>query len=105
MATYLYYDTVRLNKAAGGVLNVSEVLLRHMRMSRDDRVEPVSERHPRIYALAQRLKISRFVLDTLLYNFHYLRAAHGRAAVLGVSQLLPAGDAVRAASRFDRHRP
>ncbi|SDZ09583.1 Glycosyltransferase involved in cell wall bisynthesis [Variovorax sp. YR634] len=74
MATYLYYDTVRLNKAAGGVLNVSEVLLRHMRMSRDDRVEPVSERHPRIYALAQRLKISRFVLDTLLYNFHYLRA-------------------------------
>ena len=74
MATYLYYDTVRLNKAAGGVLNVSEVLLRHMRMSRDDRVEPVSERHPRIYALAQRLKISRFVLDTLLYNLHYLRA-------------------------------
>lgn len=39
MATYLYYDTVRLNKAAGGVLNVSEVLLRHMRMSRDDRIE------------------------------------------------------------------
>jgi glycosyltransferase involved in cell wall biosynthesis len=74
MATYLYYDTVRLNKAAGGVLNVSEVLLRHMRMSRDDRVEPVSERHPRIYALAQRLKISRFVLETLLYNFHFLRA-------------------------------
>ncbi|WP_432731849.1 glycosyltransferase [Variovorax sp. W6] len=73
MATYLYYDTVRLNKAAGGVLNVSEVLLRHMRQSPDDRVVPVSERHPRLFALAQRLKISRFVLDTLLYNFHRLR--------------------------------
>jgi len=73
MATYLYYDTVRLNKAAGGVLNVSEVLLRHMRLAPDDRVVPVSERHPRLFALAQRLKISRFVLDTLLYNFHRLR--------------------------------
>ena len=73
MATYLYYDTIRLNKAAGGVLNVSEVLLRNMRLSRDDRVEAVSERHPRIYAAAQRLKLSRFVLDTLLYNFHCLR--------------------------------
>jgi glycosyltransferase involved in cell wall biosynthesis len=74
MAAYLYYDTVRLNKRAGGVLNVSEVLLRHMRLAPDDRVEPVSERHPRLFALAQRLKISRFVLDTLLYNFHRLRA-------------------------------
>ncbi|HEX7867575.1 MAG TPA: glycosyltransferase [Variovorax sp.] len=74
MATYLYYDTVRLNKGAGGVLNVSEVLLRHMQLSREDRVEPVSARHPRLFALAQRLKISRFVLDTLLYNFHRLRA-------------------------------
>ncbi|RUR66232.1 glycosyltransferase [Variovorax guangxiensis] len=74
MAAYLYYDTVRLNKAAGGVLNVSQVLLRHMRLSPDDRVVPVSERHPRLFALAQRLKISRFVLDTLLYNFHRLRA-------------------------------
>jgi glycosyltransferase involved in cell wall biosynthesis len=73
MAIYLYYDTVRLNKAAGGVLNVSEVLLRHMRLSQDDRVEPVSERHPRLFALAQRLKINRFILDTLLYNFHCLR--------------------------------
>lgn len=74
MAAYLYYDTVRLNKAAGGVLNVSEVLLRHMRLSRDDHVEPVSERHPRLFALARRLNISRFVLETLLYNFHRLRS-------------------------------
>ncbi|MDP9600965.1 UNVERIFIED_ORG: glycosyltransferase involved in cell wall biosynthesis [Variovorax paradoxus] len=73
MATFLYYDTIRFNKAAGGVLNVSEVLLRHMRLSPEDRVEPVSEQHPRLFALAQRLKISRFVLDTLLYNFHRLR--------------------------------
>ncbi|NVM87906.1 glycosyltransferase involved in cell wall biosynthesis [Variovorax sp. SG517] len=73
MAAFLYYDTIRFNKAAGGVLNVSEVLLRHMRLSPEDRVEPVSERHPRLFALAQRLKISRFVLDTLLYNFHRLR--------------------------------
>jgi glycosyltransferase involved in cell wall biosynthesis len=74
MATYLYYDTVRLNKASGGVLNMSEVLLRHMRLSRDDRVESVSERHPRLFALAQRLRLSRFVFETLLYNFHRLRA-------------------------------
>ncbi|MDN6885036.1 glycosyltransferase [Variovorax sp. CAN2819] len=74
MATYLYYDTVRLNKAAGGVLNVSELLLRHLRLAPDDRVVPVSERHPRLFALAQRLKISRFVLETLLYNAHRLRA-------------------------------
>jgi glycosyltransferase involved in cell wall biosynthesis len=74
MAAYFYYDTVRFNKAAGGVLNVSEVLLRHMRLSQDDRVEPVSERHPRLFTLAQRLKVSRFVLDTLLYNVYRLRA-------------------------------
>lgn len=72
MATYLYYDTIRLNKGAGGVLNVSEVLLRNMRLSRDDRIEAVSERHPLVYAMAQRLRLSRFVLDTLLYNFHRL---------------------------------
>jgi glycosyltransferase involved in cell wall biosynthesis len=72
MATYLYYDTIRLNASAGGVLNVSEALLKNMRGSPDDRVQPVSERHPRIYAAARRLKISRFVLDTLLYNFHLL---------------------------------
>jgi glycosyltransferase involved in cell wall biosynthesis len=70
MATYLFYDTIRLNAAAGGVLNVSEVLLENMRRSPDDRVQPISERHPRIYGAARRLKISRFVLDTLLYNFH-----------------------------------
>jgi glycosyltransferase involved in cell wall biosynthesis len=73
MATYLYYDTIRLNKGTGGVLNMSEVLLRHMQLSRDDRVEAVSERHPKLYALAERLKISRFIFDTLLYNFHRLR--------------------------------
>jgi glycosyltransferase involved in cell wall biosynthesis len=84
MATYLYYDTIRLNKAAGGVLNVSEVLLRNMRLSRDDRVEAVSERHPRIYAAAQRLKLSRFVLDTLLYNFHRLRALLAGERVVSV---------------------
>lgn len=73
MATYLYYDTLRLNRSAGGVLNVSEVLLRNMRLSRDDRIEAVSERHPRLYEAARRLKLSRFLLETLLYNFHALR--------------------------------
>lgn len=72
MATYLFFDTIRLNKGAGGVLNVSEVLLRNMRLSHEDRVQPVSERHPRLYALAQKLRISRFLLDTLLYNMHLL---------------------------------
>ncbi|RIX84823.1 glycosyltransferase [Acidovorax cavernicola] len=70
MATYLFYDTIRLNASAGGVLNVSEVLLQSMRGLPDDRVQPVSERHPRLYAAARRLKISRFLLDTLLYNVH-----------------------------------
>lgn len=84
MATYLYYDTIRLNKAAGGVLNVSEVLLRNMRLSRDDRIEAVSERHPRVYALAQRLRMSRFVLDTLLYNFHLLRTLFTGERVLSM---------------------
>lgn len=74
MATYLFYDTIRLNTSAGGVLNVAEVLLRSMRLSGDDRVQAVSERHPRIYEAARRLGMSRFVLDTLLYNFHRLRA-------------------------------
>jgi glycosyltransferase involved in cell wall biosynthesis len=84
MATYLYYDTIRLNKAAGGVLNVSEVLLRNMRLSRDDRIEAVSERHPRVYALAQRLRMSRFLLDTLLYNFHCLRMLFTEERVFSV---------------------
>jgi glycosyltransferase involved in cell wall biosynthesis len=84
MATYLYYDTIRLNKGAGGVLNVSEVLLRNMRLSRDDRIEAVSERHPRVYALAQRLRMSRFLLDTLLYNFHCLRALFTQERVFSV---------------------
>ncbi|MET3493606.1 glycosyltransferase [Variovorax boronicumulans] len=74
MATYLFYDTIRLNPSAGGVLNVSAVLLESMRASPDDRVQAVSERHPRIYEAARRLGISRFVLDTLLYNFHRARA-------------------------------
>ncbi|ADU37070.1 glycosyltransferase [Variovorax paradoxus] len=74
MATYLFYDTIRLNRSAGGVLNVSEVLLRSMRLSPDDQVQPVSERHPLVYAAARRLRISRFVLDILLYNFHRVRA-------------------------------
>jgi glycosyltransferase involved in cell wall biosynthesis len=74
MATYLFYDTIRLNKAAGGVLTMSEVLLRSMRLSPGDQVQPVSERHPRLYEAARRLGVSRFVLDTLLYNFHRVRA-------------------------------
>lgn len=84
MATYLYYDTVRLNKGAGGVLTMSETLLRHMRLSRDDRIEAVSERHPRLYALAERLKISRFVLDTLVYNVHRLRTLLSGEPLLSV---------------------
>jgi glycosyltransferase involved in cell wall biosynthesis len=74
MATYLFYDTIRLNKSAGGVLNVSEVLLQSMRRSTDHQVQPISERHPRLYEAARRLGVSRFVLDVLLYNFHRVRA-------------------------------
>jgi len=74
MSTYLFYDTVRLNKAAGGVLNVSEVLLRSMRLSSRDQVRSISERHPRLYDAAQRLGVSRFLLDTLLYNFYRIRS-------------------------------
>ena len=73
MATYLFYDTIRLNASAGGVLNVSEVLLQSMRGAPDHHVQSISERHPRLYAFARRLKISRFILDTLLYNFHLAR--------------------------------
>lgn len=74
MASYLFYDTIRLNAAAGGVLNVSAALLASMRRAPGEQVQPVSERHPRVYAAARRLKISRFVLDTVLYNLHLLRA-------------------------------
>jgi hypothetical protein len=74
MATYLYYDTVRLNKAAGGVLNVSEVLLRHMRLSRDDRVEAGQRAASAPVRAGAAAAVSRFVFDTLLYNFHRLRA-------------------------------
>jgi len=74
MATYLFYDTIRLNPGAGGVLNVSEVLLRSMRLSHDDHVQAVSERHPRLYAAARRLRVSRFILDTLLYNAYRVLA-------------------------------
>lgn len=74
MATYLFYDTIRLNPAAGGVLNVSDLLLRSMRLAEGERIEPVSERHPRLFAAAARLGVSRFLLETLLYNVHALRA-------------------------------
>jgi len=74
MPSYLFYDTLRLNPGAGGVLNVSEVLLRSMRLSPGERVESVSERHPRLFALARRLKLSRFLLETLIYNAHRLGA-------------------------------
>lgn len=73
MASYLFYDTIRLNRGAGGVLNVSDLLLRHMRAAKGDRIEPVSERHPRLFAFARRIGLSRFLLETLLYNWHGLR--------------------------------
>jgi glycosyltransferase involved in cell wall biosynthesis len=84
MATYLFYDTIRLNKSAGGVLNVSEVLLKSMRLSSDDQVQPISERHPRLYAAARRLRVSRFVLDTLLYNVHLACGWLGAERVLSL---------------------
>jgi len=74
MATYLFYDTIRLNPRSGGVLNVAEVLLRNMRLSQGDSVQSVSERHPRLYEAARRFRVSRFLLETLLYNFHRIRA-------------------------------
>ncbi len=74
MATYLFYDTIRLNPRSGGVLNVAEVLLRNMRLSQGDSVQSVSERHPRLYEAARRFRVSRFLLETLLYNFHRVRA-------------------------------
>jgi glycosyltransferase involved in cell wall biosynthesis len=73
MATYLFYDTIRLNRGAGGVLNVSELLLRGMRLAEGDRIEAISERHPRLFAAARRVGFSRFLLETLLYNYHGLR--------------------------------
>jgi glycosyltransferase involved in cell wall biosynthesis len=74
MYKYLFYDTISLNRGAGGVLNVSDLLLRRMRMCKGDHIQPVSELHPRIYAAAQRLRVSRFLLEILLYNYHRLRA-------------------------------
>ncbi|WPB55485.1 glycosyltransferase [Xylophilus sp. GOD-11R] len=85
MAAYLFFDTVRLNPATGGVLNVSAMLLSHMRASGGQhRVEPVSERFPRLYRLFDRLRLSRFILDTLLYNYQLLRSALLREQVLCV---------------------
>lgn len=74
MYKYLFYDTIRLNSGAGGVLNVSDLLLRRMRLCKGDRIQPVSELHPRIFAAARRLRISRFLVEILLYNYHRLRA-------------------------------
>jgi glycosyltransferase involved in cell wall biosynthesis len=74
MYKYLFYDTISLNSGAGGVLNVSELLLRRMRMCKGDRIQSISERHARLFAVAQRLKVSRFLLEILLYNYHRLRA-------------------------------
>lgn len=73
MASYLFYDTIRLNRGAGGVLNVSDLLLRSMRLSEGDRIVAASERHPRLFAAARRIGFSRFLLETLLYNYHRLR--------------------------------
>jgi len=74
MYKYLFYDTIRLNEGAGGVLNVSDLLLRRMRLCKGDHIQPVSELHPFIFAMARRLKVSRFLLEILLYNYHRLRA-------------------------------
>ncbi|MET3917023.1 glycosyltransferase involved in cell wall biosynthesis [Variovorax sp. OAS795] len=74
MYKYLFYDTIRLNSGAGGVLNVSDLLLRRMRLCKGDRIQPVSELHPRIFAAARRLRASRFLVEILLYNYHRLRA-------------------------------
>lgn len=74
MSLHLFYDTLRLNRRSGGVLNVSEVLLQSMRSSSDVNVEPISIRHPRLFALARRIGLSRFLLEVLLYNAHLVRA-------------------------------
>ncbi|PBI95176.1 Glycosyl transferases group 1 [Variovorax boronicumulans] len=102
MATYLFYDTIRLNASAGGVLNVSEVLLESMRDAPGHEVQPISERHPHLYAAARRLKISRFILDTLLYNVHLVRGwLHGeRVYSLFPNYFLP----FSLLAPFGRHR-
>ncbi|MBT2332537.1 glycosyltransferase [Variovorax paradoxus] len=74
MYKYLFYDTIHLNRGAGGVLNVSDLLLRRMRLCKGDHIQPVSELHPRIFAAARRLHVSRFLVEILLYNYHRLRA-------------------------------
>ncbi|KAF1048065.1 glycosyltransferase [Xylophilus sp.] len=74
MASHLFYDTLRLNRGAGGVLNVAEMLLRSMRSSPGVDVAPVSARHPRLFALARRIGLSRFLLEVLLYNAHLVSA-------------------------------
>ena len=74
MYKYLFYDTIRLNSGAGGVLNVSDLLLKRMQLCKGTRIQPVSELHPRIFAAARRLRISRFLVEILLYNYHRLRA-------------------------------
>ena len=74
MYKYLFYDTIRLNRGAGGVLNVSDLLLRRMRLCKGDHIQPVSELHPRLFAAARFLRISRFLVEILLYNYHRLRA-------------------------------
>lgn len=99
MATYLFYDTIRLNPDAGGVLNVSQTLLSSMRESLTDRVEAVSEKYPRLYRSAERLKLSRFVVDTLVYNYHRLRRSTGGAQLQSIfpNYFLPL-------TPFGRHR-
>lgn len=75
MANYLFYDTLRLNPASGGVLNVAEVLLQSMRAAPHDRVDSVGMRYPRLMRWAMRLRLSRFLAEVLLYNWQLLRAA------------------------------
>lgn len=74
MYKYLFYDTIRLNRSAGGVLNVADLLLKRMQLCKGDRIQPVSELHPRLFGVARRLKISRFLVEILIYNYHRLRS-------------------------------
>lgn len=84
MPHYLFYDTLQLNPGAGGVLNVSEVLLRGMRGCADEQVESVCGLHPRLLRLARRLGASRFLVEVLIYNWHELRAAVSGERVFSV---------------------
>ncbi len=85
MTTYLFFDTVSLNASAGGVLNVASVLLKAMRSTgKPVVVDVVSEKFPRLYAIARALGISRFVLETVVYNYHLVSTLFGREKVVPI---------------------